>query len=353
MVFHKTPEQRTGIQNVFQRIKENGPLSKRELQELTGFSWGMISQTTNHLAEQGYIVASEDKQTGSVGRKAEKFGVVSTDFFTVGVDIDSREVLVVVVDMKGRLVESVHCDWERTEKDAVLDQLYALLDGIMDRYADKRILGIGFSVQGIADVENGVSVYIRKINDWNNVPLRSLFSRRYGLDVVVAHDPDCLMECERCIGALQGSTTRNVLMVHYTHGLGIGLSIMINGGLYLGQNGRAGELGYFILGRRPDGEADLLQTHISAAKSHEENAKFWEQIGDSVAVVNSLLDPETIVVHTVGCADEENLFRSIEQAVRTSSYNPEVCLLHSKLRRDAKATGAAFIAINRAIDDLL
>ena len=59
MEFYKTLTQRSGIQTILQKIKEQGPISKRELQEVTGLSWGHISQVSKRFLEEGYIVVKE------------------------------------------------------------------------------------------------------------------------------------------------------------------------------------------------------------------------------------------------------------------------------------------------------
>ena len=61
MEFHKTLAERSGIQVILQTIKEHGPVSKRELQQMTGFSWAHISQVTSRLMEEGYIVTGRSR----------------------------------------------------------------------------------------------------------------------------------------------------------------------------------------------------------------------------------------------------------------------------------------------------
>ena len=70
MVDYNNKEQLSNVQQILLTIIENGPVSKKELQALTGFSWGFVSEKTNLLIENQYI-SSAVRNTKSVGRKTE------------------------------------------------------------------------------------------------------------------------------------------------------------------------------------------------------------------------------------------------------------------------------------------
>ncbi len=352
MEFRKHISQRTNVQQIFQQIMEIGPVSRRELQAATGFSWGLISQVTNHLIAEGYLVAEDDLSSAGVGRRAEKLDVVNNNHFFIGVDIDSDGMYAVVTDMKGRLVESQRYSWPEKTYDKVINTLYQILDVLMDRYADKNINSIGVSVQGITDMENGVSVYIRKIENWVDVPLRELLSQRYDVDVVVAHDPDCMMESERAIGMLCNTCAQNVLLMHYNYHSGsLGMSVMVGGQIYCGHRGRAAEIGYTIVGEKPDGSPRLLEDDLLDPNVTKE--QLFAGIGKAVAMANTMYNPEIIVLHVSEGREEAQMLDVVEIWLRKASYDTSVKLLRSCLKSDAKARGAAMIMINRAIDEML
>lgn len=350
MEFQKHSSQRTNVQQIFQKIVDNGPISRRELQEITGFSWGLISKVTNHLIAEGYVVAEEDLDASGVGRRAEKLDVINSNHFFIGVDIDSDGMYAVVTDMKGRLVESAKYFWQEKVCGAVLQSLYGVLDRLMEKYREKSIKSIGVSVQGITDMARGVSAYISRIKDWVDVPLRELLNSRYGTDVVVAHDPDCVMEGERAFGLLKNTNLNDVLLLHYDHRLpAIGMSVMINGQIYIGHRGRAAEIGYAIIDEE-DGKPrileDILRTEVSAQK-------LCDSIGKAMAVANTMFNPEMIVLHILNSSNARQITDTVERWIHTASYDAAAIVKQSKLGQEAKALGAAMIMINRAIDKML
>lgn len=350
MEFHKTLAERSGIQVILQTIKEHGPVSKRDLQQMTGFSWAHISQVTNRLMEEGYIVAGEKQATA--GRAADKLDINMDDNYCIGVDLSNQNLLVLITDMKGRVIESSECHWDNWNQKQVLGKLFEILDGFVEKYSDKHIRGIGFAIQGIVDISSGVSVYIDGIEGWENVPLKALVEERCHMDVVLAHDPDCLMKCEGSFGILHDKPAADVLLVHMNHGVGIGMSVMTNGQIYLGHNGRAGEVGYTILNAGSDEPCIQLNQYTSKNAEIVDTERLCNYIARSVAIANSLFNPEKIILHTMGCPYWQQLYQHIGKLLRTNSYDKEVKLQLSSLDKDAKAKGAALIMIDRAIDGL-
>lgn len=349
MEFYKTSTQRSGLQIMLQTIKEYGPVSKRDLQKLTGFSWAHISQVTNHLIEEGYIIAGEKQVTA--GRAADKLDINRHDNYYIGVDLSDQALLVLITDMKGGVVESSEYRWNECYKEQVIKKLYDILDGFVDRYSYNHIRGIGVAIQGVVDISTGVSVAIDGIFGWENIPLAAMLKERYHLDVVLAHDPDCLMKCECSFGVLHEEPATDVLLVHFNHGVGIGMSVMVNGQIYLGHHGRAGEIGYVILNAGEEGACRRL-AQCTGKKSEEAPKKLCNYIARSVAIANSLFNPEEIVLHTTGCAYQEQLYQQIEKQLRTNSYDKEVKFQLSELDRTAKAKGAALLMIDKAIGAL-
>jgi len=68
----------TKLEQLMRQIIKYGPISKKELQERTGVSWGTVSGLITQLVEDKFVVPSL-RQTNEVGRKAEEFDVNSAD----------------------------------------------------------------------------------------------------------------------------------------------------------------------------------------------------------------------------------------------------------------------------------
>lgn len=382
------------IRTLLAAIKANGPVAKRELQKLTGLSWGAVSSLTGLLCEHGYIV-SAGKQVTSVGRKPSELDINGDDHYIVGVDLNLSGLCGVITDMKGRIIREWLRLFARNEYDCILDTLLALLDEIFAAFSHKLILGIGLAVQGFVDMENGVSVYLPHVQGWKDVPLRRMMEERYGCSTLVLHDPNCIMVAEKAFGDSFMGIAENAVLVRIDNG--IGMAQMVNGQLYLGANGRAGELEHVVVNtngpvcacgnrgclnayatggglvRQFDEKvrqgcptiADTRQVReqgykILAAAAQNGDVlcrELFEQmgvyLGQALSTVYNLLNPDLIVLYGDLTAYRELFAEAVQRQLEAHVYKGIPAKLQfSALGRNAAAQGAALVVSDQKVAEL-
>ncbi len=370
--------QMSNQQLLLQKIKEKSPITKRELQNITGFSWGLISREVNALVDTGYIVSDCRKSIGA-GRKAEEYDINNDQNYFIGIDFNYKGILVVVTDMKGRIVEQSEKEFAVVERECVLQTMFEMLDAFFEKFHDRMIMGIGIATQGVVNRVKGVSVFTTKIKDWNNVPLKQILEARYHVSVSVEHDPDCIMKTESAFGHLNRSDVTEAIVVSVDYSVGVGMSIMINGEVYHGFHGKAAEIGYTIVNNQIEGPGKYLEDHMTKVhivqdyreltKSTEEITyreiveraengdlvcinlfeKLGEYIGRAICSASNFLNPEMIVIHAPTCDFQEMLFNTASDFVAKNTYDKSVKIKFSKLGKEARAIGGALIAIEKAI----
>ncbi len=119
--------------------------------------------------------------------------------------------------------------------DAVMDQMYAVIDSCID--ASTTSIGVG--VPSVVDVEKGIVYDVINIPSWKVVPLKELLEKRYNLPVYVNNDANCFAVGEKYFG--KAKLYKNIVGV--TLGTGLGCGLIFNGKLYEGSNCGAGEFG--------------------------------------------------------------------------------------------------------------
>ena len=157
-------------------------------------------------------------------------------------DIGGTKLSGAISDEKGNL-RSVSTNPLYVGQDAkrlVLDKIIEYADRVIDRNPD--IERIGISVPGLTDSENGIWVFspFSGIRDLN---LRKLLGERYGLPVYAENDVNACALAEKRFGACVEE--KNYMWVTITNG--IGGSIIIDGKLFKGVNGNAGEIGHICV----------------------------------------------------------------------------------------------------------
>lgn len=186
----------------------------------------------------------------------------------------------------------------------VLDELFFLTDKIID----EDVKGIGIGVPGLVDPDTGVVFDVINIPAWQEVPLQQLMEKRYHLPVMINNDANCFALGEYCFG--KGKDQNN--MVGLTIGTGLGAGIILNGKLYSGMNGAAGEFGmipyldkyieYYASGQffqncyGLDGGIAYQQALNGEEKGIRMYQEFGTHLGNAIKTILYALDIECIVL---------------------------------------------------------
>lgn len=361
------------MQNILCAIKEYGPISKRELQEKTGLGWATVSVLSNELAEKHLICISGKNNTSS-GRKPECLDIDKNKHLLIGVDFNSKGITVVVTDLKGRIQNIVESKFAQNTKECAFSTLFSALDRLIEQYKE-RIKHIGFAMQGVIDDNNEVSVVIKHIEGWGNIPLKAIIEEKYSVPVVLIHDPECLMKS--VILFEPDIISKNVLLV-CVNDHGIGMSVITNNMIYNGSGGKFGEIGRTVVA--PDSDYMFLDQHctfkdiVRDYKSDDTDTVSFEEIvsrgrnGDikandvfkqfgrylGIALVNTsnLFNVDQIILHGDFCSYTDLFYDELTDFVRANTYNEAICVYISKMKKDACANGAALYAAEKAIEEV-
>jgi glucokinase len=109
------------------------------------------------------------------------------------------------------------------------------------------LAGIGIAAPGIIDVEKGIVVKTPQYPEWKNLPLRGIMSRGLGRPVEVENDANAYAIGEAWTGAGKDFSS----FVLFTLGTGVGGGIILDGKIWRGAMGMAGEVGHINV--EPDG----------------------------------------------------------------------------------------------------
>lgn len=164
----------------------------------------------------------------------------------VGIDLGGTQLRVGVADGHGRLRTVLRRPTNAEQgREHVID---ALVAGVKDalaedgtRPASVRALGIG--LPGPLDPARGVVISPANLPGFINVPLNKILSRRLGIRSYLHHDAHLAAFAEYRLGAARGARD----LVYVTVSTGIGAGLILDGKLYSGAHGMAGEVGHIVV----------------------------------------------------------------------------------------------------------
>jgi predicted NBD/HSP70 family sugar kinase len=233
---------------VLRLIHKKNNVSRIELVELTGFSAGLITGVTQTLIEKGLVTEAPGRPSAA-GRKPIALSIRHNAAYVVGVDLGSFYLRVVVTDLLGNLVHNLRTETSLSEgRKKVLDKTFSAVHKAINECGIPReaISGIGMAHSGIIDSTTGIVLsYPRpgQMTEWKNVPLKQMLEQEFAVPCVLEDSVRAIALAERCFG-----NGRNLDdFVYVDVGMGIGAGIFLNGSLYKGFGGGAGEFGHMTV----------------------------------------------------------------------------------------------------------
>jgi glucokinase len=163
----------------------------------------------------------------------------------IGIDIGGTKIAAGVVAEDGRILHRVRVPTPPDDEPATLAALHAVVDDLLAR--DPRVEAIGVGAAGLVERPGGNARWAPH-NTYRRLELRRLLHERTGLPTSVDNDANAAAWAEARFGA--GAVSDDLVLVNV--GTGIGGGLVLDGRLYHGEHGFAGELGHLIVD--PDGD---------------------------------------------------------------------------------------------------
>lgn len=188
--------------------------------------------------------------------------------------------------------------------DEVLEQLFLLIDELIST----DVTSIGIGVPGLVNNEEQIVYDVVYIPSWKKIPLQKLLEDRYKIPIHIENDANCFALGELYFGKGIGYNS----MIGLTIGTGLGSGIIINGKLYAGKNGGAGEFGmieysdhtieYYTSGQFFENVYKINGEEVfkNANKKNAPAIKMYEEmgthLGNAIKMMLYALDVELIII---------------------------------------------------------
>jgi glucokinase len=162
--------------------------------------------------------------------------------FSIGVDLGGTNLRIAAISTEGQLLEKITLGVKvALGRDHVIGEMCDAIKRLSDQYRGSgRFVGAGIGVPGIIDMETGMMRKSANLPGWSDYPVRDEIERRLGTRVFLENDANVAALGEKWLGAARD--VDNMAMV--TLGTGIGGAIILNGKIFYGMNGMAGEFGH-------------------------------------------------------------------------------------------------------------
>lgn len=185
--------------------------------------------------------------------------------YSIGIDIGGTNITVALVMKSGKILRKVRFPTRVKEgKTKTINRIVKALDEVIKGLRSNSVQGIGIGVAGDIDQERGIVRFSPNLF-WRNVPIVRLIKKKFNLKVILDNDANAaawgayILENKRKV--------KNLLCI--TLGTGVGGGLIINGKIYHGASGSAGEIGHITLNAQGEkcrcGNYGCLETYVGSA----------------------------------------------------------------------------------------
>jgi predicted NBD/HSP70 family sugar kinase len=239
----ENPALRLSKLRVIKQLIEHGSMSRSDMAELLNLSRPALTVLCRELLEVGLVYESpvQPQPNGQgMGRPAILLSLNPHYGYFVGVCITDYPPMLTLCDVNGTVVDSHEIAITR-EPEATAAAIQQGIQHFLEsqQISRKNILGIGIAVSGLMDREQGICVLSNELN-WRNVPIARIVHRVTGIPAYVENDANAATMGEKLFGNARSGRNFTVITVDQT----IGAANYIEGELYRGYSGGAGEIGH-------------------------------------------------------------------------------------------------------------
>lgn len=248
---------------VLRTIFSNAPISRAEIARGTKLTRTTVSEVVNGLLHEGLV--EEVGRGESLGGKSPiLLSIVADSRFFIGLNLSQKRFIGAIVNLRGEIKERIEITIDENKKINPLNSVYKILNELI-RKAYHPLVGISVGAPGLINSREGVVISAVNL-DWHNLDLKSLLENKYKIPVSILNDSQA-----SAIGEYVYKTNHemdeNYIVINVNQGIGAG--ILINGRLYQGDGGGAGEIGHVVLNENGDicrcGKRGCLETISSVS----------------------------------------------------------------------------------------
>ncbi|MEO7146644.1 MAG: ROK family transcriptional regulator [Terrimesophilobacter sp.] len=241
----RTPGSQTSLREanrarIVDAIKKHGGLTQVELAGVTGLSPATVSNIVKELSASGVLHTTPTTQSG---RRAQHVTLAHALGLVVGVHFSTRHMRIALADVAHKVVAEHHLPLAKDHRaDNELDRTTLLIADMLENLPAtmSEVLAVGIAIPAPLDRRSGTTARSGILRGWDGIPVAEVMERRLSRPVFVDNSANLGALAELRLGAARGKSDA----IYVDIGDGIGAGLIINGQIYRGHNGSAGEFGH-------------------------------------------------------------------------------------------------------------
>ena len=193
----------------------------------------------------------------------------------LAVDLGGTKITAAIISDEGQMIAREYCPTLADEgQQAVINRILLAIDHLLSQgnVGSSQLDSISIAAAGAINFEKGLITLSPNLPGWYDIPLRDIVKEKYGVNTFLINDANAAALGEYHYGAGKGVNN----LIYLTVSTGIGSGIIINGRLYSGPCGSAGEIGHMTI-------------DVNGLKCNCGNIGCWETLASGTAVAKEAI----------------------------------------------------------------
>lgn len=247
--------------SLLEYLRKHGPTSRAQLARVTGLSKPTVSQALAGLEQAGLVQPMGRSMSSKGGRMAILYQPNPEAGYVVGVDVGRGWVRGAVANLAGKIIMRGNEPNTAQSASALVELINLLARNLVARaeLSWSQVVHAVIGTPGVFDKQSGRVLFSSNLPEWGKHGLLIDLQAALGLSLSVENDANLASLGERSFGWGAKASTFVYLMI----GTGVGMGIVLNGTLYRGSRGAAGEIGFL-----PFGPDECLQSTQNMSDSY-------------------------------------------------------------------------------------
>ncbi|KGM34163.1 ROK family transcriptional regulator [Inquilinus limosus] len=365
--------------SLLKAVADHGPLSRSELAILAGLSKAAITGLSRELIQDGALEESEIASAPSrQGRPSILLRLNPTHGYFIGASIVEEPVALVLADLQGAVLAQRTAPWSN-DPQAIAATIREAIPHLLAEAGvpAERLRGIGVALSGLVSHDQDRCLHSTNLG-WIDLPVAAVVGQATGVPAFLENDANAVATGERLYGLARDYRTFTTV----TFGDSIGCAHYVDGALYRGHGGGAGEIAHCTIepgglpcrcGKRGCldtvaprqailaqararglGASTMAEVEALAAQGHADAIAILHRagaaLGLAIAHVIQVNDPEFVLIVDVEGAMGA-LFRTVTRQAIEANVLPRLAasttIRFHEATRDLWARGAASIAAQK------
>jgi len=230
---------------ILEILRRRGPISRPEISKEAGINVVTISNYIDDFIRNNLVYEKElDRSEG--GRRPTLLDLNPQGGYCIGVGLNLMNIVGMLVDLKGNIITKTQIARPKPSVKEITECLLEIVREILRRSKEyaTQIKGVGIGIAGLINKKDGSIHWPQKMDHYYtyasvDLPLRDLIEREFNLPALIENDATSACFGEHWLGL--GMGLKNVIYMFS----GVGCGILINGEIYRGTQGYAGEVSIY------------------------------------------------------------------------------------------------------------